>query len=92
MICELCKSEISKPETLTDRQKTILDLMSQGMTNEQISRRIKFSHSTVRMESMAIYRFFGVNNRHDAVKAARLSGYLQSDREYANQLPFWTVE
>lgn len=64
------------PERLTDRQLDILRLIARGMTNPQISHRIGFSESTVRQESMAIYRFLGVNGRRDAVKVALARGIL----------------
>lgn len=61
---------------LTGRQRTILAAMAEGMTNRQIAVRIAFSESTVRLESMAIYRYFGVHSRAEAVAAARASGEL----------------
>ena len=63
-------------DTLTPRQLEILHAMSLGRTNRQIARQIGFSESTVRLESMAIYRHFGVHSREDAVQAARESGSL----------------
>jgi DNA-binding CsgD family transcriptional regulator len=61
---------------LTPRQHVILKAMSLGRTNSQIARSIGFSESTVRVESMAIYRYFGVHSRLEAVEAARLTGEL----------------
>lgn len=61
---------------LTERQRTILAAMARGLTNRQIASRINFSESTVRMESMAIYRIYGVHSRMEAVAAARASGHL----------------
>ena len=61
---------------LTARQLEILHGMAEGMTNRQIAARICFSESTVRLESMAIYRYFGVHSRTQAVAAARASGLL----------------
>ena len=55
---------------LTSRQRHILEGMEQHLTNRQIANRIGFSESTVRMESMVIYRHFGVHSRSDAVAAA----------------------
>jgi DNA-binding CsgD family transcriptional regulator len=66
---------------LTARQQFILEAMSQGLTNGQIARTISFSESTVRVESMAIYRHFGVHSRHEAVVAARLRGDLPESRD-----------
>lgn len=68
----------TSPETrrLSERQTAILELIAHGMTNPQISHRIGFSESTVRQESMQIYRFLGVNSRRDAVRVARTRGLL----------------
>jgi len=62
--------------SLTPRQVEILRWMAEGMTNRQIAARICFSESTVRLESMAIYRLLGVRSRGQAVAAARQSGLL----------------
>lgn len=66
---------------LTPRQQLILEAMAQGLTNGQIARTISFSESTVRVESMAIYRHYGVHSRHEAVVAARIRGDLPESRE-----------
>lgn len=63
----------------SDRQRAILQAMAQGLTNRQIASRINFSESTVRMESIAIYRFYGVHSRAAAVAAARSCGHLDRD-------------
>jgi DNA-binding CsgD family transcriptional regulator len=63
-------------DSLTSRQVKILSLMSRGMTNAQIAARIGFSASTVRMESLVIYRVLGVHDRQDAVASARLLGVV----------------
>lgn len=65
-------------DALTPRQQEILLGMAAGMTNRQIAVRICFSESTVRIESMAIYRFFGVHSRAEAVAVAREAGLLDS--------------
>lgn len=62
---------------LTSRQREILRGMAAGMTNRQIAHRIAFSESTVRLESIAIYRYFGVHSRFQAVAAAREAGILR---------------
>ncbi len=65
-----------KRSPLSDRQHVILRSMSMGLTNRQIASRINFSESTVRMESIAIYRTYGVHSRSAAVAAARAAGHL----------------
>lgn len=61
---------------LTTRQIIILRAMARGLTNGQIAQQISFSESTVRLESMCIYRHFGVHSRAEAVQAARAAGEL----------------
>ena len=65
--------------TLTRRQCTILNLLSDGMTYDQIAARIGYSHSTVRMELMRMYRAFGVKSRREAVSIAERRGLLPSE-------------
>jgi DNA-binding NarL/FixJ family response regulator len=57
--------------TLSDRQVTILQEMSQGLTIAEIGRKLRFSHSTVRQESMAIYRLLEVDGRDAAISVAK---------------------
>lgn len=64
------------PSVLTDRQSQILQLMAKGLTNSQIAKRVGFSESTVRQETMVIYRYFGVGGRREAVRLASLRGML----------------
>jgi DNA-binding CsgD family transcriptional regulator len=66
------------PGVLSDRQLRILGLMAKGLTNSQISKRVGFSESTVRQETMAIYRFFGVGGRREAVRLAGMRGMLDA--------------
>gem|GEM_PF-831151 len=62
---------------LSERQLQILGLMAKGLTNGQIAARVGFSESTVRQETMAIYRFLNVGGRHEAVRIAGLRGMLE---------------
>lgn len=61
---------------LTPRQQRVLELMAKGMTNGQIARVLAFSESTVRQETMAIYRMLKVPGRTEAVVAGRELGLL----------------
>ena len=62
---------------MSRRQKTILTLLAHGLTYDQIGARIGFSHSTVRMELMHIYRYFDVSSRDAAVEVALKRGLLK---------------
>lgn len=65
---------------LTGRQREVLRLMADGMTNGQIARVLRFSESTVRQETMAIYRIFGVRGRAEAVEMADRLGMLGEEQ------------
>jgi DNA-binding CsgD family transcriptional regulator len=69
-------SHLPIPEELNARQLQVLTLMSEHKTNAQIARIIGFSESTVRQETMAIFRFLGVHDRREAVKLATSRGIL----------------
>lgn len=60
----------------TARQHAVLTLLAQGLTLRAIAARIGFSDSTVRSESLAIYRALEVHDRDHAVARARLLGLL----------------
>ncbi len=64
------------PAAITQRQRRVLELMAQGMTNGQIARALAFSESTIRQETMAIYRALDVSGRVDAVKVAGEQGLI----------------
>jgi DNA-binding CsgD family transcriptional regulator len=66
----------STDPVLSPRQTTVLELLAEGYGNGQIAHRIGFSESTVRHETMALYRWFGVGGRREAVAAARARGLL----------------
>ncbi len=71
---------------LSDRQMLILGLMAKGLTNGQIAARVGFSESTVRQETMAIYRFLNVGGRHEAVRIAGLRGMLEAAAEAKDRM------
>lgn len=64
------------PDEFTERQRAILQFLGCGMTYDQIASRIGYSHSTVRMELMHIYRAFGVSSRREAIVEAKRSGLV----------------
>ena len=55
---------------LTDREWEVLDLLSGGASNEDISRVLVLSPETVRTHLKNLYRKLGVRSRADAVAAA----------------------
>ena len=56
---------------LTKRQITILEMISQQMTNMQIARELGYSESTIRHETMRIYELLQASGRREAVAIAR---------------------
>ena len=64
-------------EDLTSRQIRILDLMAEGMVNVEIARELMLSESTIRQETVRIYRALGVPNRQEAAKKGRSLGLIK---------------
>lgn len=63
---------------ITPRQIQILNLAAQGLTNGAIGKIISISESTVRQETIKIYRSLEVEGRPAAIAKAKLSGLIQS--------------
>lgn len=53
---------------LTPRQEVIVELLSKGFTNNEISKEIGFSESLIRQETVAIYAFMGVSGRKELIR------------------------
>jgi DNA-binding CsgD family transcriptional regulator len=64
------------PEDLTTRQLTILSHIETGLVNLEIAKILMLSESTIRQETVKIYRALGVGNRQEAVRKARSLGLL----------------
>ncbi|HYO51056.1 MAG TPA: response regulator transcription factor [Chloroflexia bacterium] len=63
----------SLPEPLTDRERDVLSLISQGLPNKLIARQLSISEHTVKFHVSSIYTKLGASSRTDAVsKGARL--------------------
>ncbi len=65
---------------LSSRQARVLQLLQEDLTMQQIAGRIGFSESTVRMDSLAIYRALGVHDRHQAVAIGLELGLISAPR------------
>ncbi len=61
---------------LSNRQLTILQQMAEGKTNQQIGRYMNLSESTIKQESVKIFRVLGVPNRVDATDVAKRNGLI----------------
>ena len=71
------QSREANGEDLTSRQIKILDLMAEGMVNVEIARELMLSESTIRQETVRIYRALGVPNRSEAAKKGRALGLIK---------------
>lgn len=63
---------------LSERQRDVLALMASGATNAEIARALAYSMSTIRMETMAIYRRLEVKGRTEAIATAAALGLLDA--------------
>jgi DNA-binding CsgD family transcriptional regulator len=66
----------SSPDDLSSRQITILHHIQDGLVNLEIAKELMLSESTIRQETVRIYRALGVGNRLEAVKKALVLGVL----------------
>ena len=63
-------------EPLSPRELEVLQFMSEGLTNQEISSRLFLSPHTVKVHARNIYGKLGVHNRTQAVVRARVLGLL----------------
>lgn len=61
---------------LTKRQLRVLAMLAKKMSNREIALALDYSVSTIRLDTMAIFRYLGVEGRRDAVEEARRRGIL----------------
>lgn len=54
--------------TLSNRQREILDLVCEGLTNGQIARRLYLSEFTIKQHLRSAYKLLGVHSRTEAVR------------------------
>jgi DNA-binding CsgD family transcriptional regulator len=66
----------ANPEDLTERQRVILGHMAEGQTNAQIARVLMLSESSIRQETVRIYRALGVKSRVEASKKGQALGLI----------------
>jgi DNA-binding NarL/FixJ family response regulator len=63
-------------EKLTAREREVLGLICQGVSDATISKRLSLSSNTVRNHVSALYRKLGVHRRSEAVIWGRERGYI----------------
>ena len=64
-------------QEISDRQIQILQGMVDGKTNHELATDLGFSVSTIRHETMAIFRALGVSDRKEAAKAAQQMEHIK---------------
>ncbi len=76
-LCQDPRSDLAddKPQ-FTPRQYEVLGLLSQGLTNKAIGRRLNLSENTIRGHVQAILLALDVDNRAEAAFAARRRGLV----------------
>ena len=66
-------------EPLSDREIDVLQLLAEGLTNQEIAQKLYVSLNTVKAHTRNIFGKIGVNNRTQAVVKARTLGILPHD-------------
>ena len=66
-------SQNEKPEIgeLSARQREILEMVVEGLSNAEIAARLYLSESTIKQHLRAVYKVLGVHNRTEAAKTMR---------------------
>ena len=67
-------------EGLTPREVDVLRLIAGGATNPKIAAQLAYSLSTIRTDTVSIYRKLGVGGRTEAVSYAVREGLVDTDR------------
>jgi DNA-binding NarL/FixJ family response regulator len=62
---------------LTNRQRQVMELLNQGLSNKEIARQLELSDGTVKLHITAILKALNVDNRTKAVIEAKRLGLTQ---------------
>jgi two-component system nitrate/nitrite response regulator NarL len=69
---------------LTDRERQIMRLVSKGLSNKEIGRRLKISEGTIKVHLHHIYQKLGISNRTVlaalAISLNEITGRLAGDQ------------
>jgi DNA-binding NarL/FixJ family response regulator len=65
-----------EPETLTERETQVLQLLAQGLANKQIAAQLGISEHTVKFHVSSIYGKLGATNRTEAVRLGARRGLV----------------
>jgi DNA-binding NarL/FixJ family response regulator len=67
----LSQNENPKIGDLSARQREILEMVVEGLSNAEIAGRLYLSESTIKQHLRAVYKLLGVSNRTEAAKTMR---------------------
>jgi len=69
----------AKPATqkLTQREQALLELLSQGKTNNEIAAQLFLSHRTIENNRLALYQKLGVKNTAELIRTAIQQGLVK---------------
>jgi DNA-binding NarL/FixJ family response regulator len=73
----LARRVVAPPTELTEREREVLALVAEGLSNRQVAKRLFLSEATVKTHLVHVFEKLGVDNRTAAVAAARASGVLR---------------
>jgi two-component system response regulator DesR len=68
--------ERAEPLGLSERERSVLELMASGSTNPEIAAQLHLSKHTVKEHTSSVYRKLGVRNRTEAVQRAQRLGLV----------------
>ncbi len=74
-------ANIKQPK-ISKRQKQVLDLLADGLSNKQIGHDLGISEITVKSHVSALFDYFDASNRLDCIRKAERSGLVTSNYEY----------
>ena len=66
-------------DQLTERERALLALLAEGLSDKAIARRLNLSPTTVRTYNSTLYAKLGVQGRGEAVKLARGAALTSAD-------------
>jgi len=75
---DLAETADASSQTLSKRQKQLIGMLDEGLSNRDIADKLAISEHTVKVHLWRLFRRLQVKNRSQAVHYARRHGYLQS--------------
>lgn len=70
----ISNEDIRGLDILSNRQREILELVGEGLTNAQIAKRLFLTESTIKEHLRAAFKVLGVSNRTEAARLVRDNG------------------